>query len=180
MKIIEAGNTDTFKCPTCGSKVLVNTGYCLSCKKKVKVPDDKKPAEKKDDKKDDKKKESVILDIQEEISFISEDHRVTLEKGDRIEVVNESKLNEDILGVIHDRKGRDVTEVIDDAVAEISDMFEEWRDASFRNWGSEAERDYGSLKKMSEVAIGEIQMYLIKEFNEVFGMKDAKRKLALK
>ncbi len=29
-------NNDTFKCPTCDSKVLVNTGYCLKCKKKVK------------------------------------------------------------------------------------------------------------------------------------------------
>ena len=28
--------TGTFKCPDCGSKVLKNTGYCLSCKKKVK------------------------------------------------------------------------------------------------------------------------------------------------
>ncbi len=27
---------DTFKCPECDSKVLVNTGYCLKCKKKVK------------------------------------------------------------------------------------------------------------------------------------------------
>ena len=29
-------NTKTFKCPECDSKVLVNTGYCVSCKKKVK------------------------------------------------------------------------------------------------------------------------------------------------
>ena len=28
-------NTDTFPCPTCGTKVLENTGYCLKCKKKV-------------------------------------------------------------------------------------------------------------------------------------------------
>ena len=30
------GNSDTFKCPDCGTKVLENTGYCLKCKKKVK------------------------------------------------------------------------------------------------------------------------------------------------
>lgn len=27
---------DTFKCPTCGTKVLEQTGYCVKCKKKVK------------------------------------------------------------------------------------------------------------------------------------------------
>ena len=31
-----AGNTDTFKCPECGSKVLENTKYCMKCQKKVK------------------------------------------------------------------------------------------------------------------------------------------------
>ena len=30
-----AGNTSTFPCPECGTKVLENTGYCLKCKKKV-------------------------------------------------------------------------------------------------------------------------------------------------
>ena len=36
----------TFKCPDCGAKVLENTGYCLSCKKKVKPSGggDKAPA----------------------------------------------------------------------------------------------------------------------------------------
>ena len=29
-------SASTFKCPTCGTKVLENTGYCLKCKKKVK------------------------------------------------------------------------------------------------------------------------------------------------
>lgn len=32
----EERQTGTFKCPTCGSKVLKNTGYCVKCKKKVK------------------------------------------------------------------------------------------------------------------------------------------------
>ena len=27
---------DTFKCPSCGTKVLEQTGYCVKCKKKVK------------------------------------------------------------------------------------------------------------------------------------------------
>lgn len=35
ISVLEA-DSETFKCPECGSKVLKNTGYCLSCKKKVK------------------------------------------------------------------------------------------------------------------------------------------------
>lgn len=31
----EEKKTGTFKCPGCGSKVLLNTGYCVKCKKKV-------------------------------------------------------------------------------------------------------------------------------------------------
>jgi signal recognition particle GTPase len=50
----ESDNTDTFKCPDCGSKVLVNTGYCVSCKKKVEPP---KGKEKKEEEPDDKEKE---------------------------------------------------------------------------------------------------------------------------
>ncbi len=33
---VEEAKTGTFKCPDCGTKVLKNTEYCLSCKKKVK------------------------------------------------------------------------------------------------------------------------------------------------
>lgn len=51
-------STDTFKCPTCGGKVLSNTSYCLSCKKKVKNPNEKE--DKKDDDKKDDKKESFL------------------------------------------------------------------------------------------------------------------------
>ena len=36
--IEEERKTGTFKCPTCGSKVLKNTGYCVKCKKKVSPP----------------------------------------------------------------------------------------------------------------------------------------------
>lgn len=39
---IEEANTDTFKCPDCGGKVLTNTEYCVSCKKKVKNEKEKK------------------------------------------------------------------------------------------------------------------------------------------
>jgi len=35
-------NTDTFNCPECGSKVLVNTEYCTKCDKKVENPNRKK------------------------------------------------------------------------------------------------------------------------------------------
>ena len=30
-----AGKAETYKCPTCGTKVLKTTNYCLKCKKKV-------------------------------------------------------------------------------------------------------------------------------------------------
>ena len=36
LKKKEKKAASTFKCPTCGTKVLENTGYCLKCKKKVK------------------------------------------------------------------------------------------------------------------------------------------------
>ncbi len=41
MKFIKKkeGNTKTKICPDCGSKYLVNTGYCVKCKKKVKEED---------------------------------------------------------------------------------------------------------------------------------------------
>lgn len=32
----ENDNNETAKCPDCGNKYLVKTGYCLTCKKKVK------------------------------------------------------------------------------------------------------------------------------------------------
>jgi uncharacterized Zn finger protein (UPF0148 family) len=50
----EAGKADMIKCPDCGSKVLKATGYCLSCKKKIKS-DKKEDKEDKEDKKEDKK-----------------------------------------------------------------------------------------------------------------------------
>lgn len=35
LEVLEEGKGKTAKCPTCGEKYLVQTGYCLSCKKKV-------------------------------------------------------------------------------------------------------------------------------------------------
>ena len=32
---IAKGNTKTFPCPDCGTKVLEQTKYCVKCKKKV-------------------------------------------------------------------------------------------------------------------------------------------------
>ena len=32
---VEDADTDTAVCPDCGGKYLVNTGYCVSCQKKV-------------------------------------------------------------------------------------------------------------------------------------------------
>lgn len=45
--VAEGADTGTFKCPECGGKVLKQTEYCLSCKKKVKPAGEKKEAAKK-------------------------------------------------------------------------------------------------------------------------------------
>ena len=82
MKIIGEANTKTGICPTCGSKYLLATNYCVKCKKKV-----KKETTKKDDKKSDKKKESTIIDIVNEVTI----GNVILEKGDKIEVLKEEQ-----------------------------------------------------------------------------------------
>jgi hypothetical protein len=57
LHVFEADNNDTFKCPDCGSKVLVNTGYCVSCKKKVEPPKGKEKKEEEPDKEPEDKKE---------------------------------------------------------------------------------------------------------------------------
>ena len=80
MKIIGEANTKTGICPTCGSKYLLATNYCVKCKKKVK---------KETAKKDDKKKESIVIDIQEEIQIGD----VMLETGDKIEIMQELTAN---------------------------------------------------------------------------------------
>lgn len=58
-------SADTAKCPDCGEDYLVNTGYCPTCKKKVK-------------------------ESKEEVIEVTEDVRVgdiILEKGDKIKIV---------------------------------------------------------------------------------------------
>lgn len=109
MRRISEEGSDTFKCPTCGTKVLVNTGYCLKCKKKVKPPKGSEKPEKKDDKdekkkddKDEKKKEGMIaalktgikeerevigtFEILEDVKISQTNKNIILEKGDKIEV----------------------------------------------------------------------------------------------
>ncbi len=66
----------TAKCPDCGNKYLVATGYCVSCKKKVAEP----------------KKENII-EIQEQLKIDQENEVIILEKGDRIEVLKEDSEN---------------------------------------------------------------------------------------
>ena len=60
----------TAKCPTCGSKYLVATGYCLKCKKKVAEPVGKK-------------KESI--EILEDVRLPGTN--IVLEKGDQIQIL---------------------------------------------------------------------------------------------
>ena len=86
MRRIIEGDTGTFKCPTCGGKVLKNTGYCLACKKKVKDPGAKADDKKADDKKDDKKEQAMVVEISKAIKIAQEDYDVILEKGDKIKI----------------------------------------------------------------------------------------------
>ena len=60
---------DTFKCPECDRKVLSNTGYCVSCKKKVKSS---------------KKEEmNIIVENYNEFSYLDSGNKVQV--GDRVE-----------------------------------------------------------------------------------------------
>lgn len=63
-EIVEKKKMAMAKCPDCGNKYVKQTGYCMSCKKKIKDPN-AKTNKKKDDK---KKKESLDLAM----SFITE------------------------------------------------------------------------------------------------------------
>jgi len=86
----EKADASTAKCPTCGNKYLVQTGYCVSCKKKVAEPGGKaKKADSKDDKKkDDKKKETI--EISSDVRIPGTD--IILEAGDKIQII---KINEE-------------------------------------------------------------------------------------
>ncbi len=64
--ILEA---ETFKCPDCGSKVLKQTGYCVSCKKKV----------------GGKKKEDIIT-VEEDVKIGD----MILEAGDEIKILSDN------------------------------------------------------------------------------------------
>lgn len=63
----EAGKADTIKCPTCGSKVLKATGYCLKCKKKIGGGGDGKKEQKKEQKgkKEKSAAEEVVASLDE-------------------------------------------------------------------------------------------------------------------
>lgn len=65
----EAGKADTMKCPTCGTKVLKATGYCLKCKKKIKGGEKKEGKE--EDKKEDKKEKEAALKVAESLDEIA-------------------------------------------------------------------------------------------------------------
>jgi len=63
----------TAKCPDCGSKYLIQTGYCVSCKKKV-------------GKKDKKKEDSLTIEITQDTPI----GNTILEKGDKIKILDEN------------------------------------------------------------------------------------------
>lgn len=91
----EKAKAETAKCPDCGNKYLVQTGYCVSCKKKVADP------------KSEKKKEEIE---------VMEDFRlpgtgIILEVGDRITVY---RGEEEMRRVYKEEKDPKVTKIIKD------------------------------------------------------------------
>lgn len=83
---VEGKNTATAKCPICGGKYLVNTGYCPKCKKKVAKTPAEIAAEKEKGK---KKKEDIIIVIEKNIQIGD----IILEKGDRIKIIEGQEEN---------------------------------------------------------------------------------------
>ena len=90
----EKGNTATFKCPICGSKVLVNTSYCMKCKKKVKNPNAKVGDKAKDKAKPKAKKKENILTVNNAVLIKQESGNIILEKGDRFKVITENTIDD--------------------------------------------------------------------------------------
>lgn len=64
MMITESSEKKTAKCPTCGGKYLVKTGYCLHCKKKVGTKVKKEVAE---DEGDQEPKASCATDSKKKV-----------------------------------------------------------------------------------------------------------------
>jgi hypothetical protein len=130
----EAASTETFKCPDCGSKVLKQTGYCLSCKKKV----------------GNKKKEQII--VSEEFTIPGTD--IILEKGDKI-VVNEEASFSFILSKVG-RNNEGVAYIVYNTITKVEDGMDP-QDAFIT--AAEDENFYGSrpdvvrFRKMASEAL---------------------------
>lgn len=98
--------SDTFKCPDCGKKVLKKTGYCLSCKKKVEEP------KKEDSKKEEleKTQENLYESVLQAITEIDVDN-ATCEDFLRIGISAEEgaiTLYNRIASAIKERKGENI------------------------------------------------------------------------
>jgi ribosomal protein L37AE/L43A len=94
-RIKEEDNTDTFKCPDCGGKVLSNTKYCISCKKKV----ENDGAGKANDKKDESRKYKSLKTIKEEEAAEDEEKdekEVEDSKEDKAEDKKEDEKQEEL------------------------------------------------------------------------------------
>jgi len=106
----------TAKCPECGSKYLVQTGYCVSCKKKV------------------GKKESVI-EIKEDVQIGD----IILESGDKITVLKEMETADDILINITEPNGENSI----DLIKSIGEAFDFWADGTQNNFDDDDAREWG-------------------------------------
>jgi len=95
----------TAKCPECGNKYLVQTGYCVSCKKKIAEP------------KSEKKKEEI--EVTEEFRLPGTD--IILEVGDKVSVFKKEEDVESIQEeVIPISMTNDIIRIIKNIENEIS------------------------------------------------------------
>jgi len=113
-EMIEGKTTKTAICPDCGNKYLVNTGYCPTCKKKVKI-----------------KKENKMIEIKEDVKIGD----ILLEAGDKIRVLKE---NDEIYSM-ESTRGNSVLDLID----EIDDAFDSWVEGSRENFTDSDAQDQG-------------------------------------
>lgn len=90
------GKSKTAKCPDCGGKYLIQTGYCVSCKKKV-------------GNKDKKKESGDFIEITQDV--VIGNH--ILEKGDKIKILKEGRTQQVSIEaeVLFQRNGYNLIEI---------------------------------------------------------------------
>lgn len=140
-------NTKTAKCPECGSKYLVATGYCVSCEKKVAKP----------------KKENTMIEVKEDVKIGD----IILEAGDKIKVLKEdwaTDILQNMTTIGHDSKN--VVELIE----LIEDAFSMWVDGSQENFEDEDAQEWGyrNIKDSIDAGKNALTGYFTEVINNIW------------